>query len=128
MKNNIPLVLEDDDGIRPAGKPDECFYCHAKVGEPHIETCVILNRRTKIKFTVQIVIDTPFSWSKEVIENYYNNSTWCHNNCAVEIQNYCDELEPNGCLCFMNNGFKAEVVDILSNIPHRKNIRQEVVD
>lgn len=30
---NPPIVKKDDTGIRPAGKPDECFYCHSKVGE-----------------------------------------------------------------------------------------------
>ena len=41
-KNNklasCPLVDPKDDGIRPAGKPDECFYCNRKYYGTAIQT------------------------------------------------------------------------------------------
>ncbi len=35
----FPLVDKNDDGIRPAGKPDQCFYCQQKVGSEHKKDC-----------------------------------------------------------------------------------------
>lgn len=37
-------VLPDDDGIRPAGKPDACFYCQTRVGNHHRIDCACLGR------------------------------------------------------------------------------------
>ena len=44
------IVTADDEGIRPAGKPDECFYCLRKVGELHRDDCVTVTvvRRYKV--------------------------------------------------------------------------------
>ena len=33
-ENNWPLVDKNDDGIRPAGRQDACFYCGQRVGLP----------------------------------------------------------------------------------------------
>lgn len=44
---NWPTVSADDPGIRPAGKPDECFYCHAKVGELHWPECCVVVKDVK---------------------------------------------------------------------------------
>ena len=38
----MPLVLKDDDGIRPAGRPNQCFYCNQQVGKPHKQDCACL--------------------------------------------------------------------------------------
>jgi hypothetical protein len=38
--DNWPLVAPNDDGIRPAGPRDACFYCRQKVGQPHKPDCV----------------------------------------------------------------------------------------
>ena len=48
---NWPLVDPKDDGIRPAGRPDECFYCRQKVGEPHGQKCVIVNKLVEMRVT-----------------------------------------------------------------------------
>lgn len=42
--NSVFLIREDDDGIRPAEAPDECFYCKSKIGHHHLPDCVILAR------------------------------------------------------------------------------------
>lgn len=74
-KNTFPLVLLNDNGIRLAGKPDECFYCHSKVGEPHKRDCVVIRKRVKMRFIVEIETDEPHSWTKDDIEFHYNNSS-----------------------------------------------------
>lgn len=48
------LVLKNDSGIRPAGKPDECFYCNQKVGTPHLDDCILLLRKARVKITVEL--------------------------------------------------------------------------
>jgi hypothetical protein len=45
-KQEMPLVLPNDDGIRPAGNSDECFYCNQKIGTSHKEDCVCLQKKS----------------------------------------------------------------------------------
>ena len=49
-----PLVHERDDGIRPAGRPDECFYCHRKVGQEHKRQCGIIDKRVEMRVTAKL--------------------------------------------------------------------------
>lgn len=72
MKNspNFPLVHPQDDGIRPAGAPDECFYCKQKVGTPHLSDCVAVHQRVRLRLTVEVEVDQPHDWSPEEIEEF----------------------------------------------------------
>ena len=47
-----PLVDVKDDGIRPAGSPDECFYCCQKVGQLHKLDCVIVEKLIEMRVLV----------------------------------------------------------------------------
>lgn len=97
---NPPIVKEDDTGIRPAGKPDECFYCHRKVGEPHKYDCVTVVKKVKMMATIYYETEVPVSWCDEDIKSHYNNGTWCSNNIVQELQSYIDYLDKKGeCLC-----------------------------
>jgi hypothetical protein len=112
-----PLVRVDDDGIRPAGKPDQCFYCQAKVGEPHGAECVcvlqqvtydvICDNRLVGKFTTH----EPYHWDDSNGEFHKVGSSWCASNAFDEIE-WSDEavkskasqiVEADGdeCLCGM---------------------------
>ncbi len=51
---NKVLVLKNDSGIRPAGKPDECFYCNQKIGTPHLDDCTMLLRKARVKITFEL--------------------------------------------------------------------------
>lgn len=53
MQNNEILVLVNDDGIRPAGRQDECFYCNQKVGMPHSCDCVCLLHKARVKIEIE---------------------------------------------------------------------------
>lgn len=64
-----PKVLPNDDGIRPAGKPDECFYCYQRVGQGHRPDCVTVLQL--VRYTVWVngtnigyhETDQPYTWS-----------------------------------------------------------------
>ena len=86
--------------IRPAGKPDECFYCHAKVGEQHKEDCVIRSRTVNVDFTIHVVMDVPEFWDEAQINYHYNDGSWCASNLLnrLAIREHSDR-----CLCNIAN-------------------------
>jgi hypothetical protein len=109
-----PRVLADDDGIRPAGPPDACFYCRRKVGEKHGDKCVCVVRDvTYSVFHGSEEIGTwacaePFEWDDAQGYFHRNEGTWCTDNA---IDTASDELRARlveireqqtngGCLCF----------------------------
>ena len=82
--------------IRPAGKPDECFYCNAKVGEQHKEDCVIRSRTVNLDVTIHMVMDVPEDWDEGQINFHYNDDSWC----ASNLLSYLNHRDDNvGCLC-----------------------------
>lgn len=88
-----PLVLPDDDGIRPAGSPDQCFYCHARVGQTHGEECVCVLS----KWRAGVYLDypgprlgtheeyLPYHWGEQDVDFRYNQGTWCSSNALDDI-------------------------------------------
>jgi hypothetical protein len=64
-----PTVDPFDDGIRPAGATDACFYCCQKVGEPHRRDCVVVKKTVRFRCTVDVDIEAPLSWTKKKIES-----------------------------------------------------------
>ena len=109
-----PLVAPNDDGIRPAGKPDECFYCARKVGQPHGSTCVVVTRKWRVRFQVELDVDMPHCWQEHDIEFRYNEGTWCADN-LVTMLSECDGGDP--CLC---DRVTAEAVCVLDETPTRE--------
>lgn len=79
-------VLEDDYGIRPAGPQDECFFCHQKVGIPHLFDCVVIC----VEDVYEVFVDDekfgewtcqdPASWDQHDCEFHKNDSSWCTGN------------------------------------------------
>lgn len=113
----IPNVLANDDGIRPAGNPDECFYCQQKVGTPHKETCVCVNKKVKIRAIVEYEVEVPFCWDKEDIEFHRNEGSWCASNLIDELSNIDHEGEDDICLCGIA---KFEFVEVTVPGPYVK--------
>lgn len=104
MKGNDWPV--DKYGIRPAGKPDECFYCHEKVGTQHKSDCVIRSRTVVIELKLPLVVSVPEKWDVSNIEFKYGESSYCMNNIQDNIDNFFSHLNtPNSqgetpvCLC-----------------------------
>ena len=81
--------------VRPAGKPDECFYCGAKIGEQHKPNCVIRKKTIVSRLTIDFVDSVPENWDKDVIDFHYNDSSWC----ASNILNRLEERSNFRCLC-----------------------------
>ena len=87
-----PIVAPDDDGIRPAGRPDQCFYCHRKVGELHGDDCVTILKEVEyaVMFDGECVgtfrRDTPYSWTIAECVFHLNDSSWCVDNAWDGIQ------------------------------------------
>jgi len=79
-------VHENDDGIRPAGKPDECFYCGQTVGQPHGPACVCVKKLVEMKIEAQLdgvtfsglwQCEVPYFWDCDMAEFHKNESSWC---------------------------------------------------
>ena len=83
--------------VRPAGNPNECFYCNAKVGEQHKEDCVIRSRTVNIDFTVHMVMDVPEFWDEGNINFHFNDGSWCASNLLKKL--ILREEETDKCLC-----------------------------
>lgn len=83
---------------RPAGPPDECFYCYQKVGTPHKSECVLVCKKIKIRMIVEYEAERPASWDKHQIEFHYNDSSWCAGNALQELKTYTEKAN-NTCLC-----------------------------
>jgi hypothetical protein len=89
-----PLVDVHDDGIRPAGKPNACFYCQQGVGYPHKRDCVVVTKRVEMRvhavlptgeeFTGLWQFDEVHSWDADQTEFHKNESSWCAGNLLNE--------------------------------------------
>jgi hypothetical protein len=58
-ETNWPLVAVNDHGIRPAGLPDQCFYCHQKVGSPHARDCVVVWKLARLEVELTCDVEIP---------------------------------------------------------------------
>lgn len=103
------VVLENDNGIRPAGKKNTCIYCGSKVGKYHKDYCVTTTKKARVKYSFEIEIEVPRNWDKEQIEYARNHGRWCADNALQEIASYANEK--GTCLCPF---FKCEVLESLS--------------
>jgi hypothetical protein len=98
MKRSNWLVA--DYGIRPAGKPDECFYCNRKIATEHAEGCVVRNRTVVIKVEMEVIVEVPEDWTVGNIDFKYNESSSCSDNLLEEIvEHYCTEEGSGICAC-----------------------------
>ena len=98
-RDNWPV---GDEGIRPAGKPDECLYCKTKRGGQHKSDCVIRGRTVVLEMRVRYTTIVPESWTEEEILFHRNESSSCANNSIEElerIKDWRDEDAARGCWC-----------------------------
>jgi hypothetical protein len=89
------FIVTADNGPRPAGKPDECFYCQRPIGAEHEADCVMRDRTVVVRLTVEYPIRVPEHWTPEDIELHRNDSSWCIGNAVVEL----DSVNDQGCIC-----------------------------
>lgn len=86
---DLPIT---DDGIRPKGEQEKCFYCDAQKGE-HAPDCVCVQRSVVMEVTVRYVAPEPRASTAEFIEEMRNEGSWCVSNAI----NHLAALD--SCLC-----------------------------
>lgn len=117
MAAPYPLVDQDDDGIMPAGKPDECFYCHQKVGTPHGPTCVVVTKTVLVEVVLTLSIRVPHHWDGHDIESHRNESSWCADNIVSDLQHHLVRVNGDSCLC---PDFARRYIRTLDETPTRQ--------
>lgn len=132
IRKNWPLVHKRDGGIRPAGGPNECFYCRRKIGQPHESSCIMVTKRVLLrvatlneKITGSWELDTPHSFEPEVIERMRNEGSWCQNNIfsydvVWDQRGALKKLEAmseDGCLC---GKLRFTFVRVVDDTPRRE--------
>lgn len=86
-----PIVLPDDDGIRPAGSPTQCFYCNRPVGQEHRRDCVCVHQHVVYDVLVdgRVVGEygnyEPYAWTLSDCEQRRNRGSWCADNALDTI-------------------------------------------
>lgn len=91
----------DTHSTRPAGKPDECFYCKAKIGDDHKQGCVIRSRTVMVRVSFDLIREVPEDWDQTMIEFHMNESSSCKDNLIDEIEKQAGRI---GCSCGFGNG------------------------
>lgn len=103
------IVTQDD--VPPAGRPGECFWCRAKMGEPHKHECSTQNVPVEVEITIRGVITVPRSWDRDMIEFHMNESSNCLDNQIEEIIG--GELGGDACTCEAGEGRYIRHVSIV---------------
>jgi len=123
-----PKVLLNDDGIRPAGPADACFYCRQRVGEEHKRDCAVITKIVRLRYHIEVDVEVPHCWDKEQIEFHRNLGTWCADNALEEIEKHTSHVikgnDATECLC---NRFHAEFVKVIDDYPKRNLMTPEQV-
>jgi len=82
---------------RPAGPKGQCFYCGRAVGAAHDESgCVLVQKKVKVRMTVEYEIEVPAHWAQMDVEFHRNEGSWCADNALRELERLSEE---QGCLC-----------------------------
>lgn len=82
--------------MRPASDKRRCFYCQQEIGAEHKDDCVLINRKVRIRMTVEYDIEVPAHWDANQIEFHRNEGSWCADNALKELE---DAFGENGCMC-----------------------------
>lgn len=65
-------------------------------------------KKVRIQWTIELPMDVPEEWDKEMIEFYFNESSWCCSNIIDDLQQYDKD---HGCICGI---CKAEFLEEIS--------------
>ena len=85
----------DDDGIRPAGPEDRCFYCAQPKGT-HNKDCVCVKKLVVLSMTIEYCVDVPAFWDKRMIEFQRNEGSFCMGN-DIEQLSEEDNIDDYNC-------------------------------
>lgn len=82
---------------RPITKEQKCAYCEQPIGTEHKEECVLIQKKVKVRMTIEYEIEVPASWDKDQIEFHRNESAWCASNIIDELKAL--DNKDGRCLC-----------------------------
>jgi hypothetical protein len=89
-------LVTKENGPRPAGDPDKCFYCGEPLGSEHKMDCVCRSRTVIVRYVFELPIDVPESWDKDMIEFARGGGGgWCGDNAPDDL----NRLREDYCLC-----------------------------
>lgn len=117
-----PMVVPNDDGIRPAGPEDACFYCGQKVGTAHRRDCTIVTKKVKVAYRFELEATVPHDWTEEDLLFHRNDGSWCADNALDELVALG---ERHGCTC---NFIKATSITVVDPTPTRATRSEQEVE
>jgi hypothetical protein len=99
-------TITKDNGPRPAGKPNECFYCHRKIGQQHANDCPCRHRTIVVEARIRYVTVTSEYVTPESFNARHDCSdgagTWCGDNVFKDMERCglnSDAPEGEPCAC-----------------------------
>lgn len=99
MKHPETHEVTAENGPRPAGLYDECFYCKQAIGQQHKADCPLRTKTVLVEYTVRAVIQIPESWDSDLFEFSRNEGSWCASNIVQELARFAGEDGMDECLC-----------------------------
>ena len=81
---------------RPANMNGRCFYCNQPIGGNHLDRCVLVQKKVRVRMIVEYEVNVPARWDRTNIEFHRNDGSWCSDNALEELRKLSKE---NGCLC-----------------------------
>ncbi len=122
-----PMVVWNDDGIRPAGPADACFYCNEKIGSLHGADCVIVQKKIRARYIIEVDLTVPYHWTAEDFEFHRNDGSWCADNAIGDIERHQSMTDGKDCTPCLCDRFRAEFVSVLDDQPIREVLTAEKV-
>lgn len=95
MKHPETHQVTPENGPRPAGQADECFYCKQKIGADHKPDCVCRKKTVVVRLELEIAIAVPEDWDTRDIEFFYGEK-WCASNLVHLLEHFKGR---DRCLC-----------------------------
>ncbi len=101
------MLKVTEKAMRPALPDRQCFYCQQPIGSNHKDDCVLVQKRVKVRLTIEYDRVVPAFWDKDMIEFQMNESSWCLDNCLHEIDKMLKAEQ--SCLCCYAEGKVLEM-------------------
>ena len=93
-------MVTPEHGPRPAGRPDQCFYCGQAVGTEHKADCVCRVKVVMVEVTMTIPRVVPASWDADSVDFHLNDSSWCADNIEGDLTRYMEAKGDDApCMC-----------------------------
>lgn len=86
MKHPERYKVTRDNGPRPAGPANQCFYCTRKIGQEHAADCPLRVRTVVVDISLRIGMQVPETWTESNIQSFFNGGN-CINNQVTELEN-----------------------------------------